>query len=438
MFLIEQERNIAMSQTTRRELFPGVWLRAVHTDKFKSSYLSVTLLCPLSDDTAAENALIPSVLRRGSVNHPDMESLSAALDELYGGAVEPMVRKKGETQCVGFAASFLDDAYALNGETILESAAALLGELLLAPDTENGVFRADYVEGEKANLIDRIRGQINDKRTYATYRLTQLMCKEEAFGVSRLGDEGHVSAITPDALWRRYQELLRSAAIEVYYCGSADPDRAAAALTAALAALPVNEDRAVPDCEVRISAGSEPNVVEEAMDVSQGKLALGFRTGGVTCWEQEYPALLLCNAIYGGTSLSKLFMNVREKLSLCYYASSVLEKQKGLLLVSSGIEFEQYHTARDEILAQLDAIRRGEMEEWELEGGRRTLIGSCLSALDDQSRQEEYWLAQAVAGLEETPEELAARLETVTPEQVSEAAKKLQLDTIYFLKGKEG
>jgi predicted Zn-dependent peptidase len=332
----------------------------------------------------------------------------------------------------------LDDAYALNGETILESAAALLGELLLAPDTENGVFRADYVEGEKANLIDRIRGQINDKRTYATYRLTQLMCKEEAFGVSRLGDEGHVSAITPDALWRRYQELLRSAAIEVYYCGSADPDRAAAALTAALAALPVNEDRTVPDCEVRISAGSEPNVVEEAMDVSQGKLALGFRTGGVTCWEQEYPALLLCNAIYGGTSLSKLFMNVREKLSLCYYASSVLEKQKGLLLVSSGIEFEQYHTARNEILAQLDAIRRGEMEEWEMEGGRRTLIGSCLSALDDQGRQEEYWLAQAVAGLEETPEELAARLETVTPEQVSEAAKKLQLDTIYFLKGKEG
>jgi predicted Zn-dependent peptidase len=200
----------------------------------------------------------------------------------------------------------------------------------------------------------------------------------------------------------------------------------------------VNEDRAVPDCEVRISAGPEPNVVEEAMDVSQGKLALGFRTGGVTCWEQEYPALLLCNAIYGGTSLSKLFMNVREKLSLCYYASSVLEKQKGLLLVSSGIEFEQYHTARDEILAQLDAIRRGEMEEWELEGGRRTLIGSCLSALDDQSRQEEYWLTQAVAGLEETPEEMAARLETVTPEQVSAAAQKLQLDTIYFLKGKEG
>ena len=127
-----------MSNVTRRELFPGVWLRAVHTNKFKSSYLSVTLLAPLDRETAGANALVPYVLRRGTAAHPDLESLSAALDELYGGAVEPVTRKKGETQCVGFAASFLDDAYALKGEKILEPAAALLGELLLQPCTQDG------------------------------------------------------------------------------------------------------------------------------------------------------------------------------------------------------------------------------------------------------------------------------------------------------------
>ena len=172
-----------MSQVTRRELFPGVWLRAVHTDKFKSSYLSVTLMAPLDRETAGANALIPEVLRRGTAVHPDMEALSAALDELYGGAVEPVVRKRGETQCVGFVASFLDDAYAMEGEKILEPAAALLGELLLAPYTEAGVFSSDYTAGEKANLIDRIRAQINDKRTYATQRLAQEMCRYERFGV---------------------------------------------------------------------------------------------------------------------------------------------------------------------------------------------------------------------------------------------------------------
>ena len=426
-----------MSQVTRRELFPGVWLRAVHTSKFKSSYLSITLLAPLTKETAGANALIPEVLRRGTAVHPDMEALSAALDELYGGAVEPAVRKRGETQCVGFAASFLDDAYALKGEKILEPAAALLGELLLKPCTEKGVFRADYTAGEKANLIDRIRAQINDKRTYATQRLTQEMCKYEAYGVDRLGDEASVAAITPESLWERYQQLLRTAQVEVYYCGSAQPDRVAEALRAALEGLPVNEDRIDPACDVRVSAGPEPIVVEEAMDVSQGKLALGFRTGGLTCWEEDFPALYLATAVFGGTTLSKLFMNVREKLSLCYYASATLERMKGLVLVSSGIEFGKYQTAKDEILAQLEAVRRGEIEDWELEGSRRTLIGMCHATLDDQGRQEEFWLGQAAAGLEYGPEELAASLERVTREEVAQAARCLELDTVYFLKGKE-
>ncbi len=427
-----------MSQVTRRELFPGVWLRAVHTSKFKSSYLSITLLTPLDKKTAGANALIPEVLRRGTAVHPDMESLSAALDELYGGAIEPAVRKKGETQCVGFVASFLDDAYALEGENILEPAAGLLCELLLKPCTEDGAFCSDYVAGEKANLIDRIRAQINDKRTYAVQRLTQEMCRYEAFGVDKLGDEESVSAITPERLWQRYQTLLREARVEAYYCGSADPDRVAEALRTALDKLPVNENRVDPGCDVRVTAGPEPILVEEAMDVSQGKLALGFRTGGLTCWEEDYPALTMCNAIFGGTTLSKLFMNVREKLSLCYYASSMMEKMKGLVLVSSGIEFDKYQTAKDEILAQLKAIQDGQIETWELEGVRRTLIGGYLSTLDDQSRQEEFWLGQAAAGLDTTIEELAAQFETVTREQVAAAAGQLVLDTIYFLKGKEG
>ena len=427
-----------MSQVIRRELFPGVWLRTVHTNKFKSSYLSVTLLTPLDRETAGANALIPEVLRRGTAVHPDMESLSAALDELYGGAVEPIVRKKGETQCVGFLASFLDDAYALKGEKILEPAATLLGELLLNPYTQSGVFASDYTAGEKANLIDRIRAQINDKRTYATQRLAQEMCKYEAFGVDKLGDESRVSAITPESLWERYQTLLREAQVEVYYCGSASPDRVAEALKGALDRLPVNENRVDPECSVRVSAGPEPIVVEEEMDVSQGKLTMGFRTGGLTCWEEEFPALFLCVAVFGGTTLSKLFMNVREKLSLCYYASATLEKMKGLVLVSSGIEFDKYQTAKDEILAQLEAVRQGEIEDWELEGSRRTLIGACQATLDDQGRQEEYWMGQTAAGLELAPEEFAAQLEAVTREQVSAAARKLELDTIYFLKGKEG
>ena len=424
-------------EAMRRELLPGVWLRTVHTQKFKSAYLSLTLMAPLAAETAAANALIPSVLRRGTEEHPDLESLSAALDQLYGGAVEPVVRKKGETQCVGFAASFLDDAYTLEGEPILEGAAALLGELLLRPRRENGVFYAPYLEGERANLVDRIRAQVNDKRRYALSRLTQLMCREEAFGVDKLGDEDSAAALTPESLWARYQALLERSELELYYCGSAAPERVEAAFRAALEGLPRAEERLEPECQVRLHAAPEPEYREDRLDVTQGKLALGFRTGGITCWEKEYPALVLCNAVFGATPLSKLFLNVREKLSLCYYASSTLEKMKGLLLVSSGIEFDKFQQARDEILSQLEAVRRGEIEDWELEGARRTLIGGHLSTLDDQGRLEEFWLGQAAAGLDAGVQELVEGLKTVTREQVSAAARRLELDTVYFLRGME-
>ena len=421
----------------RTQLFPGVWLRTVHTDKFKSAYLSLTLMPQLDRENASANALLPRVLRRGTMVHPDMESLSAALDELYGGAVEPVVRKKGESQCVGFLASFLDNAYALNGEDILSGAAELLGEMLLNPLTRDGVFDPDYVEGEKANLIDELRGQINDKRIYATRRLTQLMCREESFGADKLGQEDKVAAITPESLWARYQKLLSSAQIEVYYSGSADPERVQEIMERVFSTLPVSQEREEPECEVRIHAEQEPNVIEEVMDVNQGKLAMGWRTGGITVWEEECPALVLCSAVFGGTSMSKLFMNVRERLSLCYYASSALEKQKGLMIVSSGIEFQNYETAKREILAQLEDVKAGKITDDELEGARRILINQYRSIEDEQGRMEEYWLGQAAAGTEDAPGTLAARLETVTGEQIAQVARKLELDTVYFLKGKE-
>lgn len=425
-----------MAELTRSELFPGVHLTAVHTEKFKSCVLGASFLAPLDRTTAACNALVPSVLRRGTQEHPDMESLSAALDELYGGSIEPVVRTRGETQCVGFLGSFLDDAYTLDGSAILEKAAGLLGELLLRPCTEQGVFRSDYTDSERQNLIDRIRAQVNDKRSYALLRLKREMCAGEPFGVDRLGDEPSARAITPESLWARYQDLLRTAPMELYYCGSAKPERVADALRAALSQLPTDGVRTPLPRPAAKEAPAQPREVVESLDVTQGKLTMGLRTGS-TVWSEDYPALLLANAIFGGTTTSRLFLHVREKLSLCYYASSQLEKLKGVMLVSSGVEFDKVGEARSEILAQLEACRKGAFEDWELEGARRSVVSALHSAMDAQARLEDFWLGQAVAGLTEDPEALARRVEEVTREQVVAAFSSLQLDTIYFLKGRE-
>ncbi|MBQ3135326.1 MAG: insulinase family protein [Oscillospiraceae bacterium] len=426
-----------MSQVIQAQLFPGVNLTAVHTNKFKSSYFGVSLLTALDRDRAAENALVPWVLRRGCRTYPDLQAISTRLDELYGGALEVTIEKKGESQCLCLNASFLDDAFTPGEEQLLEPAVSLLGDILLHPYTENGVFSKEYVAGEQTNLIDTIRAQVNDKRRYSMLRLGQEMCRREAFGISKLGDEESAAAITADSLWRRYQALLSTAQVELFYCGSAAPERVQQAFKTAFAKLPVNPDREQSECELRITAPAEPNVVEEALDVTQGKLAMGFRTDGIGVWDEEYPALMLLNAVFGGTSMSKLFMNVREKLSLCYFASSALEKFKGLMMVSSGIEFEKFRQAKDEILAQLDACRRGEISDEELDGARRILSTALHTLTDSQRRLADYWLGQAVAGIDETPEQLAQRLEQVSKEQIVQVAGRMHLDTIFFLKGKE-
>ncbi|MCI8479176.1 MAG: insulinase family protein [Oscillospiraceae bacterium] len=426
-----------MANVTRMELFSGVHLTAVHTKKFKSSLIGVELLTPIRAETASANALVPMVLRRGTKRCPDMESLSTALDDLYGGWIEPAVRKKGETQCIGFTGSFLDDAYTMDGSQILEPAAMLFGELLLHPAQAGEGFVPAYVEGERGNLIDRIRAQINEKRQYALNRVTAEMCSGEPFGVDKLGSEAQAAALDGRALWDRYQALLSQAAIEIYFCGSAAPERVKKAFLSALEGLPKTEARFQPSPCTQKAASVPPKLVEEALDVTQGKLTMGLRTDGITVQDPEYPALALCTAVFGGTTTSKLFLNVRERLSLCYYASAQLEKLKGVMLVSSGVEFDKVEEAKAEILAQLEHCKRGQIEDWELEGARRSLVSTLYTTLDSQSRLEDYWLAQIVAGLAETPEALAARIEGVTKEQVIAAAQRLSLDTVYFLKGKE-
>lgn len=423
---------------TQKTLADGVDLIAVSTDKFKTSIFSVSLVVPLNAGTATANALVGDVLYRGCEKYPDMEALSAAEDELYGLSITPSVRQKGESQCVSLIASFIDGKYTLDGQPLLEPAAALMGEILLRPAVENGVFRADYVKSEGANLADQIRAQMNDKRSWSIHRVTEVMCEGEAYAVDKYGFADEAEAMEPETLWARYQALLSEAKVVFYYGGSAGLDRVENAVRTAFGPLITPRPDAKTVCQVVETPKGAVREQTDRLDVAQGKLALGFRTGGLSIHSPEFPALLVCNAIYGATASSKLFLNVREKLSLCYFASSMVDKLKGLMVVSSGVEFENFQVAKDEILAQLENVKRGSFSEEELHVGRRAVVSSLRTMLDSQSRMEEFWFTQNVAGASESPEELMARVGQVTREQVTAAAEKIRLDTVYYLTGREG
>lgn len=416
-------------KSVRKELSPGVFFSYIHAAKFKTGLLSAQLVVPLDAALTAPGALLPAVLRRGTERHSDMLALSRALDRLYGTGLSFTVRKKGENQCLGFLASFIDDRFALGGERLLEPVAELLGEVLLRPATEGGVFRADYVDGEKENLIDAIRSILDDKREYADKRLIEEMCRGERYGIPRLGTEEAVAALDGAALWDFYQNTLMTARVELFYCGSAPIERVEDALRSGVAALPHGE-RVTPAASVHAAAPETPRFVTETMDVTQGKLSMGWRAA-----TDDQHAMMLANLVFGGYSNSKLFLNVREALSLCYYASSGYHRSKGIVTVSSGVAFEDEQRAREEILAQLESVQLGEIEPWELEGAKGVILSAVRSREDSGTRMEENLLGQAATGLRESEEELIAALDAVTPERVAAAARSMTLDTVYFLRG---
>lgn len=425
-----------MSSVSKKQIMPYVNLTCINTQKFKTGCLSVNLLTKLDGSTASKNALLPRVLRRGTAMHPDMQSIAAELDNLYGARIEPEVRKKGEVQSVGFYADFVDDDFVSTGENILEKTANLIGEMLLAPKTKSGNLKPEYVESERNNLIDEIRAEINDKRSYSVKRLIKLMCSDEAFGVNCLGSERDAKKITASGLTKHYKNLIATSPIEIIYCGSAEPERVERAMLNALSSVPRTDVDSSISTDVKLAPPS-PDVrsFTDKLDVTQGKLALGFRLGDIMK-EPNYAAITVFNAIFGGSVTSKLFLNVREKMSLCYFASSMIEKHKGVMVVSSGIEFENKDKALDEILLQLEAIKNGNIEPWELDGAKRAVITSLKTLMDQPYRIEDYFLDQTINELQCMPDEMAALVGCVSVEDVMKVASGVKLDSVYFLEGK--
>ena len=419
----------------RTELMPGVFLSHLRSDKFKTACMSVTLLTQLRRETASMNAVIPFVLRRGTTRYSDMEQLSRRMDELYGAAVEPVVRRIGDIQCLGFYGSFPEPDYLPGGEALLGDTCARMAQLLLDPVTRGGLLLPQYVDSEREKLLDIIRSRMNDKRSYALTRCIEEMCCYEDFAVSRFGSESEAENIHYKKLTRHYRELIQTCPVEIFYCGKTDFKAVSAAMRDAFSAMPRGEIDYDIGTDLRMNAVEDHvRFVEEEMDVTQGKLVLGFRLG--ECMEEpDIPALYVFNAVYGSGATSKLFMNVREKLSLCYYASSAVYLHKGIMLVSSGIEFDKLDAARDEILAQLDSVRRGEITDDELRSAKKSVASDLRAVQDSIGELEGFYLSQALDGLDYGPAELAALAEDVTKEDVQAIAESIECDLIYFLKG---
>ncbi len=413
------------------ELLPGVILRYIRATRFKQSCMTLQVLRPMRSQEAGLNALIPAILLRGCRDYPDLKHITERLDDLYGASIGTLVRRIGDYQTTGFYCGFIEDRFALDGDEILKPMADLVSQLLLQPIEENGGFSRDFTESEKRNLISAIDSERSNKGAYTAGKLLKILCAEDSFGIPRLGEIPQIQAIDHCSALDHYRRILQESPIEIFYVGSAEMDTVAALLRPIFAQIQRNFLPLPPQTPYHPTPGREESEIQQ---VAQAHLSMGFVTP-ITNQDPRFAAMQVYNSIFGGGQTSKLFMEVREKMSLCYAIGSGYYGSKGIMTVNAGIDTAQEHSAKAAIFAQLDACRQGQISEVELEAAKQSILSGLRSIYDSPGAMEAFFSTAAISGLGRTPESYSRQIRSVTVSDVAEAARTIEHHSTFFLKG---
>lgn len=426
---------MSMTGIEQRSVCDGVNFRSIRDSRFKTVRMSIHFFRPLNRAEASGNAILPFLLTRACKKYPDYTKLNERLAELYGAEVDADVQKLGDAQVLSVSVTGLADRYALEGEQISGELSRLLCSMLFEPPLQDGLFPQDGFEQEKRQMIETLDSEFGDKRLYAFRRCEEIMCAKEPCGIGRYGAREDIRAVKRESLNEAWQRLIHSSRAEILVLGDCDPEPVYRDFSAAFRNLGRSAAAECPNRVIR-SAG-KPNDVTEKTDVAQSKLVMGFRTGCADP-EKTVPAMKLMSALYGGTPNSKLFLNVREKMSLCYYCSSAFNPVKGILSVQSGVEAENMERAQAEILAQLDAVKQGDFTDDDVTAAKLSLSNSYRTISDSLDSLEGWYLSKTFSDPGRMPEQEAEMINAVTREELVAAARQVQLDTVYRLTGNGG
>ena len=413
----------------------GVSLGVFNTDRFKSETLSLYLRLPVSKEESLIRSLLLSVLKRGCEKYPSQKDINLRLDELYASIITLENRKYDSEQLFGLSLDVVKSRYTDDGEDLLRGALNVACEMLFHPLLdENGFFSEDYVSSEKQNYKNVILSQMNEPRSYASIR-----CREETLaelGASyRLSETlGIIDAITPADLTDYYKSIMRSAEFRAFYVGERSPEEIIKVLCDVLPDAK-NCDLEFCDRSRTLSYAAEQRIVEER-DLSQSRLVISVNCATRTR-DDDHRAMLVCNEILGASPISKLMMQVRERLGLCYECSSVYDGARGVIFINSGIDTLDAQLAESAIREQIDALVRGDISDEELIAAKKSIINIYKGVYDSPSAIERFYISRAIRGVEESVEDAIAGVEAVSLDGVIAAAQKLCVHTVYFLKGRE-
>lgn len=408
----------------------GITFYRINSDKFKTSRADLFLVDSLSKERASGNAILPLIMKRGCECYPSVKELESKLEELYGADISGSVTKKGELQFIGFHMSHIADRYT-NGERLFDQCSELLMCMIEKPLVEERGFKKSLFKQERDNMVDYIRSRVNDKIRFSLTRCIEEMCAEEPYSIPEDGTEEDALLLNPQNTLAVYEEMIKTYPAYAYISGEVDDKSIQRFIDGFLATDRSNVKKINPTCIYKDV--KEVKKVDEKMDISQGKLCMGFRTHVEPASDDYYP-MVVYNGILGGDAHSKLFRNVREKASLAYFAQSVLEKYKGLMIIMSGIEAENRGKAEDIILEQVDAMKKGNISKEDIDASLKALETGMKTMQDSQGAIVDFFMSQHLTKSGEDFDSMIEKLKAVTLDDVVRVAQKVQLDTIYFLK----
>jgi predicted Zn-dependent peptidase len=411
----------------------GFKLHVIKTEKYKTNTFVWKMKAPLNKENVTLRALLPQVLQSSTKKYSSTTLLRSYLDDLYGATFFVDLGKKGENHVMSFSIEIANEKFLNDPSPLLQKGFEFLAEVLMNPNTNGNSFDPETVEKEKRTLKQRIQSVYDDKMRYSNFRLIQEMCKDEPYSLDVNGEKNDVDAITAESLYTYYQKVCKEDEMDLYVIGDVNEEE-----VQKLANQLLKFENRQPQ-RVRQEVGTKVekvNEVKEQQDIKQGKLNIGYRTN-IIYGDSEYYALQVFNGIFGGFSHSKLFINVREKASLAYYAASRIESHKGLMMVMSGIDLKNYDQAVGIIHEQMDAMKKGDFTDQELEQTKAVINNQMLETIDTARGLVEVLYHNVVANVDIPLRNYLDQVQKTTKEEVLEVAGKIELDTIYFLTGME-
>ena len=419
-------------KTKRTEVAEGVTLNCISDSKYKTNYLNIYFSLPLTKENTTKVSLLTKVLKRGCKVYPTMAELNAVLDMNYSSTITLSGLKEGEKSVFLLSLSTLKNEYAPNGEDIFKEALDTAFEVIFSPLVSENLFNAEYFESEKKNLRNSILSQINNKASWARSRFISVMCEKEPYAVNAEGDVDVLEKVTNEDLYEFWQLLKSKARCDIYFVGSESEERVKTLVSKQFEKIQRNP-LTLP--KTSVITKSEKKEKSETLDISQAHLFVGFRTPA-TYSHPDYLKFVLFNLVLGGDVSSKMFMNIRERLSLCYTCYSSFDATKGILFLYAGIDPDNKDKTLNAFFEELDKIKKGEISDSELDDAKKSFINR-MKEIEDTPSLFPAWLHLRLGADERDPELDRERIKSLTKEDIVETAKRLELDTVYFLSAKE-